>query len=121
VGFIKQSRQPSSKYIFNDMMHFGYDDLVVFRWALEAVYGDGMPERKHHQQLGSGRPRLTDTRNATKKANITYNGTDILKLERCSGLISEGQNSQDLSDFYHQLGILLGTVREDGLLIERTV
>ena len=53
------------------------------------------------------RPRRgTTNRNSTKKAGatISYNGTDFLQLDPCSGLIQQVDMTQDYMNFYHELG-----------------
>ena len=41
---------------------------------------------------------------------ITYNGTDSLVLNKCTGLVDEIDSAQDLISFFHALGLTSVTV-----------
>ncbi|KAI9724506.1 MAG: hypothetical protein M1812_000574 [Candelaria pacifica] len=86
-SFIDFSREPYAQYTFTSNIRIGVDNIVALRWTLSAV------------------PK-------TAPANLTVaiNGTDILILNRCSGLIEEVQGSSDTINFSHQLGQTLGKV-----------
>ena len=38
-------------------------------------------------------------------AHVTYNGTDFLQLDQCSGLIRQVDMAQDYITLYHNLGL----------------
>ena len=41
---------------------------------------------------------------------VSYNGTDLLTLNRCTGLIEEVDSAQDFINYFHQLRVPLGVV-----------
>ena len=49
--------------------------------------------------------RTRGTRMLPAGSPVSYNGTDILTLDRCTGLIKEVQSSQDYVTLFHVLGI----------------
>ncbi|KAK5074503.1 hypothetical protein LTR70_008824 [Exophiala xenobiotica] len=93
LNFVRNSREGFRKYEFRDLMHFGADNLVAFRWTMEGVYAGGLPGAM--------------AKNGTV---ITYNGTDIMTLDRCTGLIAEVQSSQDFITYFHELRMDIGKV-----------
>ena len=53
---------------------------------------------------------LTNTRTLEKGSHVAYNGTDIMVLNRCSGLIQQVLSAQDFITYFHVLGEPIGVV-----------
>jgi hypothetical protein len=53
---------------------------------------------------------LTNSRTLKAGSHVAYNGTDIMILNRCSGLIQQVLSAQDFITYFHVLGTPIGTV-----------
>ena len=53
---------------------------------------------------------LNTTRALKKGSQVAYNGTDIMVLNRCSGLIQQVLSAQDFITYFHILGEPIGVV-----------
>ena len=48
---------------------------------------------------------MSHDRTLKEGAHVTYNGTDFLQLDHCSGLIRQVDMAQDYITLYHKLGL----------------
>ncbi|KAH8703604.1 hypothetical protein BGW36DRAFT_423159 [Talaromyces proteolyticus] len=94
-AFVKSSRTGWDKYEFKVHAWTGYENQIAVRWKLEAVVGANFTIVP--TTLKQGTP-------------VTYNGTDFLILDQCTGLIKEINIAQDLISFFHNLGLTGVTV-----------
>jgi hypothetical protein len=53
---------------------------------------------------------LNNSRTLKKGSEVTYNGTDLMVLNRCSGLIQQVLSAQDFITYFHVLGEPIGVV-----------
>ncbi|VUC30696.1 unnamed protein product [Clonostachys rosea] len=89
VAFIGKSRTGWQKYWF-DMIHWvGTGDKLAMRWKMNGLVGENMAI-----------PTTLDP-----GAYVTYNGTDFVVLDDCTGQIKEINMAQDFIAFFHELGI----------------
>jgi hypothetical protein len=113
LSFVKESRMTFETYCFVDDFHFGDDNLVALRWTLNATFAGsqkawvkGRPGVEIHEMLNN-------SRTLKKGSEVTYNGTDLMVLNRCSGLIQQVLSAQDFITYFHVLGEPIGVVWED--------
>ncbi|KAK3669744.1 hypothetical protein LTR78_010372 [Recurvomyces mirabilis] len=92
LEFIKLARADFETYAFTDEFHFGVGNVIALRWKLNATFA------------GSSTAKLE------RGSHVAYNGTDIMLLDPCSGLVQQILSAQDLITYYHVLQQPLGTV-----------
>ena len=61
-------------------------------------------------RLGCAGVRLTGHRTLKAGSQVAYNGTDIMILNRCHGLIQQVLSAQDFITYFHVLGEPIGTL-----------
>ncbi|CEJ95216.1 hypothetical protein VHEMI10711 [[Torrubiella] hemipterigena] len=93
LAFIKRSRTGWEKYGFEVIFWAGDENKIAIRWRLAAIMGPDFP------------PKIPT--NLKAGDHVTYNGTDFLQLDACSGLIKQVDSAQDLVTFFDNLGISL--------------
>ncbi|KKK24330.1 hypothetical protein AOCH_002100, partial [Aspergillus ochraceoroseus] len=94
-AFVIRSRTGWNQYTFHPYKWAADGLNIAVRWRLEAVMG-------HNFTLAPTTLKPGDP--------VTYNGTDFLLLDPCTGLIEEANIAQDLITFFHNLGLEAVTV-----------
>ncbi|KAJ6780102.1 hypothetical protein PWT90_01031 [Aphanocladium album] len=88
-GFVRQTRANFGEYGFRVQRWAGDGANVVFRWTLEGKVGKAFKAVPTNLKEGDA---------------ISYNGTEFLTLDACTGLIVEVSSAQDLITFMYNLG-----------------
>ncbi|KIN05424.1 hypothetical protein OIDMADRAFT_25981 [Oidiodendron maius Zn] len=87
-AFVNASRQGFEKYGFDAFYWLGEGNRVAIRWHLDSVIGN---YTRFPISLKPG-------------DSLTYNGTDVLTLNPCTGLVNQVDSAQDLLTLFHNLG-----------------
>ncbi|KAJ5369296.1 uncharacterized protein N7496_009056 [Penicillium cataractarum] len=95
TAFVEKSRNGWESYTF-DPIHSLYDDSsIAVRWKMNGVLGANFTLFPTPLKAGS---------------SVTYNGTDLLILDECTGLIIHDYIAQDLISYFHAMGLTAITV-----------
>lgn len=120
LAFVQRSRTGWEKYNFEVYKSAAQGNNIAIRWRLEAVMGanftlvpryvlkinrvvrviecsEGLTFYALYSPLKPGDP-------------VTYNGTDFLVLNKCTGLVEEIHMAQDIITFFNALGLTAITV-----------
>ncbi|KAJ5626446.1 hypothetical protein N7528_003873 [Penicillium herquei] len=90
AAFVERARNGWDSYTFNPITWVGGGHSVVVRWKMEGVLGSNFTLFETPLSAGS---------------NVTYNGTDFLVLDECTGLIKTDYIAQDLITYFHAMGL----------------
>ncbi|KAJ5927866.1 hypothetical protein N7466_006822 [Penicillium verhagenii] len=90
AAFVEKSRDGWSKYTFDPIRWVSSGHQIVVRWKMEGVLGSNFTLFPTPLAAGS---------------SVTYNGTDFLVLDECTGLIREDYIAQDLITYFHAMGL----------------
>ncbi|KAJ5432825.1 uncharacterized protein N7458_011981 [Penicillium daleae] len=94
-AFVQRSRNGWEKYTF-EPIHSLYDvNSIAVRWKMNGVLGANFTLFLTPLKAGS---------------SVTYNGTDLLLLDECTGLIRNDYIAQDLISYFHAMGLSAITV-----------
>ncbi|KAK2596248.1 hypothetical protein QQS21_006340 [Conoideocrella luteorostrata] len=88
-SFVQSTRSNFDKYGFTVQKWAGEDRHISLRWTMEAVLGDKFKAVPTTLKAGDA---------------VTYNGTEFLTLDPCTGLVVEVDSAQDLITFMYNLG-----------------
>ncbi|KAH7141515.1 hypothetical protein B0J13DRAFT_623876 [Dactylonectria estremocensis] len=94
VAFVGKSRAGWADYSFNIIHSVGKGNQMAIRWKMNGITSANMTL-----------PTTLETGSA-----VTYNGTDFIILDDCTGLIKEVHMAQDFITFFHELGLTSVTV-----------
>ena len=114
LDFVKLARADFETYAFIDDFHFAVENMIALRWTLNATFAGS--KTAYVQAHSSGYPLTFVTslifpiRKLEKGSHVAYNGTDIMLLDPCSGLVQQVLSAQDLITYYHVLQQPLGAV-----------
>ncbi|KAH6995169.1 hypothetical protein EDB80DRAFT_877044 [Ilyonectria destructans] len=94
VAFVQKSRAGWKEYNFDVIHMVGNGNQMAIRWKMNGITSANMTLPT---TLDPGSP-------------VTYNGTDFLILDDCTGLVKEVHMAQDFITFFHALGLEAVTV-----------
>ncbi|KAJ5114164.1 hypothetical protein N7456_002698 [Penicillium angulare] len=90
ASFVTRSRTGWASYEFTTIrsVSSGYD--IAVRWKMDGVLGKNFTLFPTPLKPGS---------------HVTYNGTDFLVLDECTGQVREDYIAQDLISYFHAMGL----------------
>ncbi|KAH7152637.1 hypothetical protein EDB81DRAFT_881604 [Dactylonectria macrodidyma] len=89
VAFVEKSRAGWAEYNFDIIHSVGKGNQMAIRWKMNGITSANMTL-----------PTILETGSA-----VTYNGTDFIILDGCTGLVKEVHMAQDFITFFHELGL----------------
>ncbi|CAI7579153.1 hypothetical protein N7533_006577 [Penicillium manginii] len=95
VAFVQRSRKGWKRYTFTPIRSTGDGESVAVRWAMHGVIGSNFTLFPTPLKAG---------------AAVTYDGTDFLVLDTCTGLVREVYITQNLLQYFHAMGLTAITV-----------
>ncbi|KAJ5692001.1 hypothetical protein N7462_001424 [Penicillium macrosclerotiorum] len=95
TAFVKKSRNGWKEYSFTPIQFVANDDAMAVRWKMNGILGANFTLFPTPLKAG---------------AAVTYNGTDFLVLDDCTGQIREAYIAQDLISYFHAMGLTEITV-----------
>ncbi|KAJ5890134.1 hypothetical protein N7504_010944 [Penicillium tannophilum] len=95
AAFIENARVGWGKYTFDPIRWVSNGHQIAVRWKMEGILGSNFTRFPTPLDAGS---------------SVTYNGTDFLVLDECTGLIREDYIAQDLISCFHVMGLTEITV-----------
>ncbi|KAJ4249097.1 hypothetical protein NW762_012431 [Fusarium torreyae] len=89
AAFVEKTRSGLRQYDISVKKWVGEGYGIAARWAIEIVLGDDFKNVPTTLKAGE---------------YVTYNGTEYLTLDPCTGLVTEVESAQDLISFLYNLG-----------------
>ncbi|KAJ5118912.1 hypothetical protein N7448_010619 [Penicillium atrosanguineum] len=95
TAFVERSRSGWKEYYFEPISSVAANFSIAVRWRMHGVMGSNFTSFSTPLKAGD---------------HVTYNGTDFLVQDHCTGLIREAYIASDNISFLHAMGLTAITV-----------